>query len=122
MNTEELYDDNQINDDNSRCYNVQGVCNDTNEIPAVRKLQLDAFFNTLKLISGKGYVFFADIKYDFSRWEKEIVDNYELPSEYMYKAGEIWEQWVHPLDREKYSRLVQAAFNGENDKFDLVIR
>lgn len=119
MNTEELYDDNQINDDNSRCYNVQGVCNDTNEIPAVRKLQLDAFFDTLKLISGKGYVFFADIKYDFSRWEKEIVDNYELPSEYMYKAGEIWEQWVHPLDREKYSRLVQAAFNGENDKFEL---
>ena len=91
----------------------------TKEIPATRMAQLDSFFRVLKLVAGKGYVFFSDIQYDFSHWDSRIVDRYGLPSEYMYKAGEIWEQYVHPMDRDDYSKAVKAAFNGDNDNFEL---
>lgn len=99
--------------------NNQEVSNSMKEIPTKRKEHLDTFFRVLKMVAGKGYVFFSDIKYDFSRWDERIVENYGLPSEYMYKAGKIWEQWVHPMDREEYTRSVEAAFNGENDNFAL---
>ena len=89
------------------------------KIPESRKERLDSFFEVLKLTAGKGYVFFADIRYDFSRWDKRTVENYKLPSEYMYRAGEIWEQMVHPDDRDDYVKAVGRAFNGEIDKFEL---
>ena len=99
--------------------NNQEVSNSIREISTARKEYLDTFFRVLKMVAGKGYVFFCDIKYDFSRWDERIVENYGFPSEYMYKAGKIWEQWVHPMDREEYTRSVEAAFNGENDNFAL---
>ena len=92
---------------------------DNKQIPEIRKTQLDAFFRVLKLVAGKGYVFFSDIKYDFSRWDKEIIDRYGLPAEYMYEAGKIWEQWVHPMDRDNYAKSVEATFKGHNDDFEL---
>ena len=71
------------------------------------------------MTAGKGYVFFSDVRYDFSRWDKRIVENYNLPSEYMYSAGDIWEQMVHPDNRDDYVKEVKRAFNGEIDKFEL---
>ena len=112
-----MFDDNNRLPEND--LSEYGWNEDISKIPSIRKTQIDAFFKVLKLVAGKGYVFFSDIKYDFSRWDKEIVENYNLPSEYMYRAGEVWEQWVHPMDRENYSKSVEAAFKGENDNFEL---
>ncbi|MBQ8527492.1 MAG: hypothetical protein IJ429_03375 [Lachnospiraceae bacterium] len=41
-----------------------------------------------------------------------MVDNYGLPSEYMYNAGGIWEERIHPDDRENYHNRVEEVFNG----------
>lgn len=92
------------------------------KVPASRKARLDSFFRVFKVAAGKGYIFFCDIKYDFSRWDKQVVDNYNLPSEYMYNAGAIWEQRIHPYDRENYAKYVEAAFDGGNDEFELSYR
>lgn len=89
------------------------------KVPASRKTRLDSFFRVFKVAAGKGYIFFCDIKYDFSRWDKQVVDNYDLPSEYMYNAGAIWEQRIHPYDRESYRNYVATAFEGGNDEFEL---
>lgn len=93
--------------------------NETMKIPAVRKARLDSFFRVFKVAAGKGYIFFCDIRYDLSRWDKQIVDNYNLPSEYMYNAGGIWEQRIHPADKDDYNKKVQTAFDGGKDEFEL---
>ena len=88
------------------------------EIPAIRKVRLDAFFRVFQVVAEKGYIFFCDIRYDYSRWDKKIVENYGLPSEYMYDAGGIWEKRIHPEDREIYHKRVEDAFNGDRDEFE----
>ncbi len=92
------------------------------EIPASRKARLDSFYNVFHTAAKDGYTFFCDIRYDFSRWDKRVVEGYGLPSEYMYNAGGIWEQRIHPSDRERYSRAVDNAFMGGNDEFELSYR
>lgn len=92
------------------------------KIPAIRKSRLDSFFKVFKMASGKGNIFFCDIRYDLSRWDKQIVDNYNLPSEYMYNAGGIWEQRIHPSDRNIYKEKVDTAFDGGKDEFELSYR
>lgn len=89
------------------------------KVPASRKARLDSFFKVFKVAAGKGYIFFCDMKYDFSRWDKQVVENYDLPSEYMYNAGAIWEQRIHPYDRENYTKYVATAFDGGKDEFEL---
>ena len=92
------------------------------KIPAIRKARLDSFFKVFRIASEEGYFFLSDIRYDFSRWDKQIVANYELPSEYMYNAGGIWEQRIHPSDREIYRERVEEIFNGDKDEFELSYR
>ena len=92
------------------------------KIPAIRKIRLDSFFRVFNTAAGEGYVFFCDIRYDFSRWDKRVVDNYGLPSEYMYNAGGIWEQKIHPNDVEGYSKYLKTVFDGDNEEFELSYR
>ena len=92
------------------------------KIPAIRKARLDSFFKVFHIASEEGYFYLSDIRYDFSRWDKQIVDNYELPSEYMYNASGIWEQRIHPSDREIYRERVEEIFNGGKDEFELSYR
>lgn len=92
------------------------------KIPAIRKARLDSFFRVFKIAAGKGYFFLSDIRYDFSRWDKQVVDNFELPSEYMHNAGGIWEERIHPEDREIYHSRVEEIFNGDKEEFELSYR
>lgn len=92
------------------------------KIPAIRKARLDSFFRVFQVGSGKGHIFFCDIRYDFSRWDKQVVDDYGLPSEYMYNAGGIWEERIHPDDRENYHNRLEEVFNGDKEEFELSYR
>ena len=57
------------------------------DISAKAKIELDSLFESYSLIADDTYVFLCDMKYDYSRWSKELVDTFGLPSEYMYQAG-----------------------------------
>jgi len=92
------------------------------KIPAIKKARLDSFFKVFQVATDKGYIFFCDIRYDYSRWDKQVVVNYRLPSEYMYNAGGIWEKRIHPDDRENYHNRVEGAFNGDKEDFELSYR
>ena len=54
-----------------------------------RRIMLDALYKSFEVVSDGTYVFLCDMKYDFSRWSKNAVDTFGLPSEYMYGAGDI---------------------------------
>jgi len=86
------------------------------------KRKLDALYESYDLIADDTYVFICDMKYDFSRWSKELVETFGLPSEYMYYAGKIWEEHVHPEDRQAYHEGMEAIFSGKQSGHDMQYR
>ena len=86
------------------------------------KRELDSLFESYSLIADDTYVFLCDMKYDYSRWSKELVDTFGLPSEYMYYAGRIWEEHIHPEDRRAYHEGLEAVFSGKQSGHDMQYR
>ena len=87
-----------------------------------RRIMLDALFKSFEVVSEGTYVYLCDMKYDFSRWSKSAVDTYGLPSEYMYGAGDIWENQIHPEDREAYHKGIDEIFSGNAAGHDMQYR
>ena len=81
-------------------------------ISADRRIMLDALYKAFDVVSEGTYVYLCDMKYDYSRWCKSAVDAFGLPAEYMYGAGDIWENRIHPEDRESYRRGIDEIFSG----------
>ncbi len=87
-----------------------------------RRKMLDALFKSFEIVSEGTYVYLCDMKYDYSRWSKNAVDTYGLPSEYMYGAGDIWENRIHPEDREAYHKGIDDIFTGNASGHDMQYR
>ncbi len=87
-----------------------------------RRIMLDALYKAFDIVSEGTYVYLCDMKYDFSRWSKSAVDTYGLPSEYMYGAGDIWENQIHPDDREAYHKGIDEIFSGNAAGHDMQYR
>ena len=87
-----------------------------------RRIMLDSLYKSYEIVSEGTYVYLCDMKYDFSRWSKSAVDAYGLPSEYMYGAGDIWENQIHPDDRAAYHRGIDEIFSGNAAGHDMQYR
>jgi diguanylate cyclase (GGDEF)-like protein len=57
-----------------------------------------------------------------SRWSKTAVDYFDLPGEYMYDAGDIWAQHIHPEDRDAYIADITKVFSGEKSSHSMQYR
>ena len=95
---------------------------ETRVISEQRRIMLDALYKAFEVVSEGTYVFLCDMKYDFSRWSKNAVDTFGLPSEYMYGAGDIWEDHIHPEDREAYHKGIDDIFSGHASGHDMQYR
>ncbi len=91
-------------------------------IDAPHKAMLDSLFDAFSVVAEGSYVYVCDMKYDYSRWSKTAVDTFELPSEYMYHAGAIWEERIHPDDRAAYAEGINAIFTGGMEAHDMQYR
>ena len=87
-----------------------------------RRTMLDTLYKAFEVVSEGTYVFLCDMKYDFSRWSKNAVDHFGLPSEYMYGAGDIWENCIHPDDRAAYHKGIDELFSGNLAGHDMQYR
>ncbi len=87
-----------------------------------RRILLDALYKAFEVVSEGTYVYLCDMKYDLSRWSKNAVDTYGLPSEYMYGAGDIWENHIHPEDRTAYHKGIDEIFSGKAAGHDMQYR
>ncbi|MCR5292949.1 MAG: EAL domain-containing protein [Eubacterium sp.] len=96
--------------------------NEYMKIPEERRNKLDSLYEAFSIVSEGTYVYLCDMKYDFSRWSKNAVNTYGLPSEYMYGAGDIWENHIHPEDRETYHKGIDAIFTGKAAGHDMQYR
>lgn len=93
-----------------------------NEITKERKSVLDKLYRAFEIVSEGSYVYLCDMKYDYSRWSEEAVQYFGLPGEYMYRAGDIWEEHVHPEDQKNYHESIQAIFSGADNGHDMQYR
>ncbi len=103
-------------------YNESTVQPGNIRIPEEDKRKLDSIFEALSIVAETGYVFLCNMKYDYSRWSQRAVDSFGLPSSYMYGAGDIWEEHIHPEDRQAYHDGIGAIFAGESSGHDLQYR
>ena len=95
---------------------------DIRTITESRRNHLDSLFKSFEVVAEGTYVFLCDMKYDYSRWSKNAVDAYGLPSEYMYGAGDIWENRIHPEDRDAHHKGIEEIFSGNAAGFDMQYR
>ena len=84
---------------------------DSLDIPITdeRKRMLDGLFDAFYTMAGEGYVYLNDMHYDYSRWSAALIDDFGLESEYMYHAGKIWQEYIHPDDLEVYKKALNIA-------------
>ena len=93
-----------------------------NEISKEDKFRLDSLFDAFSLVAEGSYVFLCNIAADFSRWSARAVDMFDLPGEYMVNAGAIWEEHIHPDDRENYKKSIEEIFSGDSHGHDMQYR
>ncbi len=93
-----------------------------NRIPENRKKYLDSLFEAFSLIAEGTYVFLCDMQYDYSRWSKSAVNFFQLPSEYMYGAGTLFLECIHPEDRKGYAESLEEIFSGRKGCHDIQYR
>ena len=94
----------------------------TNTISAKRKKTLDELFRAFEIVTEGTYVYVCDMKYDHSKWSAEAVQYFDLPGEYMYQAGDIWEQHIHPDDKDSYHQSIADIFSGTDKGHDMQYR
>ncbi len=91
-------------------------------VPDEARVRLDELFEAFSTIAEGTYVYLCNMKYDYSRWSESAVTTFGLPSEYMFGAGDIWEEHIHPEDRESYHRSIDAIFSGQDGGHDMQYR
>ena len=92
------------------------------DYPEERKARLDKLFEAFSIVAEGTYVYLCDMRYDVSRWSKNAVETFGLPSEYMYAAGSIWEKRIHPEDMDVYHDEIDNIFRGKASGHDMQYR
>lgn len=78
----------------------------------------DVFADTAQ----RGYLFLCNMETNVSRWSRRAIEEFDLPGEYMYDAGRIWEQQIHPDDRPMYQRSMNLLYAGKITSQNLTYR
>ena len=119
---EEMYENKSILKSDGPAPTFNNAVNLEIPIPDDRRHRLDGLFGAMFTMAGEGYVFLNDLKYDYSRWSFSLVHDFGIESEYMYHAGKIWQDHIHPLDVERYKELVYRVVSGNDEPEHFVYR
>ena len=87
-----------------------------------RKQKVDELFRAFEAVTDGSYLYVCDVKNDYSRWSAEAIQSFDLPGEYMFHAGQLWERLLHPDDRESYAESIAAIFSGADQGHDMQYR
>ena len=72
----------------------------------------DPLFDVFGNLEDTHYFYMCNLRTNISRWSKKAVADFDMPSEYMFDAGNIWLYRIHPDDREMYSKDIAEVFSG----------
>ncbi|MBR0093340.1 MAG: EAL domain-containing protein [Lachnospiraceae bacterium] len=102
---------------------MQEMVSDVNaRMDTARKRRLDAIFTAIASSSEDVSAFLCDMHFDYSRWGKSVVEYFGMPGEYMHGAASLWEQHIHPEDREAFHQSMEAVWNGSREGHDMQYR
>lgn len=87
-----------------------------------REKKIDDLFRAFETVTDGSYLYVCDVKYDYSRWSADAIESFDLPGEYMFYAGQLWEALLHPDDRESYAESIAAIFSGSDGGHDMQYR
>ena len=80
------------------------------------KSELDGrIFDGIASTLDRSYLYLSNLKTGISRWDKNAVEYFGLPGEYMEDAGTIWAEHIHPDDRDAYLQDVDEVFTGKKN-------
>ncbi len=91
-------------------------------IPESRRRALDQMFEAFSMVAEGTGVYICDMRHDYSRWSKSLVDEFGVPAEYMFDAGYIWEDHIHAEDRDAYHDAMDEIFFGGGTHHDMQYR
>ena len=92
------------------------------KIPDERIRKLDRLYGALHTVAGGGYIFLTDLKYDFSRWSLSAIDDFGLPTDYMYNVADVWKKYIHPEDVDKYVEAAASVLEGTPVLYSITYR
>ena len=64
----------------------------------------------------------TDLKYNFSRWSLSAINDFGLPSDYMYNTQDIWKRYIHPEDIEEYEEAIMSVLEGTPELYSITYR
>lgn len=82
----------------------------------------DQLFEAFGSISSKRYIFMCNMRTGVSRWSKNVLNDFELPSDVIMDAGTVWGNFVHPDDYKMYITDLEGVFSGEKSTHHLQYR
>lgn len=68
------------------------------------------------------YIFMADLEEDYSRLSKNLVRDFNLPSNYMYEFDKQWCQLIHPQDVHLFVNDFERIMTNQSDTHDCSYR
>ena len=74
------------------------------------KVKLDSLFESLSVLANGAYTYVTHIGSNVTRWSKEAVDYFGLPSEYMENALPTWMKRIHPDDLPAFKESVKNVY------------
>ena len=86
------------------------------------KQKLDSLFEAFSILANGAYTYVTDAKSDVTRWSKEAVEYFGLPSEYVENTKERWMEKIHPEDQPAYKEELDAVFGGKRSEHNLQYR
>ena len=92
------------------------------KIPDERIRKLDRLYGALHTVAGDGYIFLTDLKYDYSRWSLSAIDDFGLPTDYMYNVEDVWKKYIHPEDVDKYVEAAASVLEGTPVLYSITYR
>ncbi|MGN1349532.1 MAG: diguanylate cyclase domain-containing protein [Anaerovoracaceae bacterium] len=82
----------------------------------------DRIFDAYDKIEADTYMYLTNLETNVSRWSASAVERFGLPGPYMYDVKLIWEEYVHPDDRERYKKDIDDVFSGRKSRHELTYR
>lgn len=77
---------------------------------------LERTFEVSSLTNERTYSFVCNLETDVSRWSKNAVEYFGLPSMYMCDSNTVWEQYIHPDDLETYHKEYVTFWQERKEK------
>lgn len=79
----------------------------------------DRIFEAFALTDDKNCLYLCNMATNITRVSKSFVTNFRLPSQYINDIFMLWEENVHPDDRERYHNEIEDIFNGRKDMYNI---